>query len=94
MDKQDPRMVSLLDDQGRLQDLLDSPGWKVVEGLVRTIQHQETQVLKTAREPQLLFQAQGVLLSFERLWSSMEQLRDATEDDLKQMIAEMAKEGN
>lgn len=87
MDK-DPKLEALKQDRMYLQDLLDQQGWKVVEGLVRQIQAQATSVLKADKEPQALFQAQGLLLAFEKLWGSIEALRDADDDELKAMIGD------
>lgn len=85
MDK-DPKLEALKQDRSYLQDLLDQQGWKVVEGLVEQIQAQATSTLKADKEPQALFQAQGLLLAFEKLWGSIEALRDADDDELQAMI--------
>ena len=87
MDK-DPKLEALKQDRSYLQDLLDQQGWKVVEGLVRQIQAQATSVLKADKEAQALFQAQGLLQAFEKLWGSIEALRDANDDELKAMIGD------
>jgi len=85
-DKKDPRFLALLQEQADLQDLVDSRGWKVVEGLARVVQAQAKSVLLQEKEPQPLFQAQGALRAFDELQTAMEQLRDADEDGLAQMI--------
>ena len=87
-EKEDPRLSALKADQDHLKDLMDSAGWAVLEGMIRQVQRQATSTLKTEKEPQALFQAQGVLRSFETLWTSLEALRDADEETLKQMISE------
>ena len=86
--KPSPRLVAVLEDQAALQEMLRSRGWKVVEGIVRQVQRLATSVLKQEKEPQALFQAQGTLIAFERMWSTTEQLRDASEEDLVKMIEE------
>jgi len=84
--KTDPRLLALKADQQALQELWDSQGWAVVVGLVQQIQRQATSVLKKDKEPQALFQAQGVLRAFEEMSSSIEILKDANEDVLAMMI--------
>ena len=86
MDKENPRLVALKQDRGYLQDLLDQPGWAVLAGLIREVQHQATQSLKKDKEPQALFQAQGVLRAFEEMWASLEALKNASEEVLALMI--------
>lgn len=63
-----------------------SPGWRVLNRMIREIQVQETQVLKTGKDSQPLFQAQGVLLGFEKLSEMVTELLEANEDALKLLL--------
>lgn len=86
MGKENPRLVALKQDRTYLQDLLDQPGWAVLEGLIREVQRQATSALKKDKEPQALFQAQGVLRAFEEMWTSLEALKNASDEALALMI--------
>ena len=86
MDK--ARLDALKEDQAAVAEMLDSRGWRVLENLVRQVQRQATHDLKISKEPQELFQAQGVLAAFEKMWGAVDALRNADETALIAMIEE------
>lgn len=86
MEKKDPRLAALEADKSSLEEMVNHPGWRVLNRMIREIQVQETRVLKTGKDSQPLFQAQGVLLGFEKLSEMVEQLVEANEDALKLLL--------
>jgi hypothetical protein len=85
-EKVDPRLVALKQQQADLQDLLDHRGWQVYLGLARTLQVREEGVLRSSKESQEIFQAQGVFRLFDSLNTAIKELCDADEEALKMML--------
>jgi hypothetical protein len=86
------RWEALKKDRSDLQDLLDQPGWPVLQGLIRERQREATGTLKGEKEPQALFQAQGVLRAFENMGGDIEEITNASDETLLAMIEKTEEE--
>lgn len=85
-------LAALQQDRADLQELAQAPGWVLVQEMVRQQRDLAERVLRDEKEPQALFQAQGVFKAFDRLDQTIRDLSEASDEELAMLVPKEAGE--